>query len=91
MNGDVEFLSARARKIERALVHKGWTRIRLAEVTGYDERTIRNVLSAKAVRDQTIADICQALGIDPNHDPRNHIEIADFSIRGLPAGSVPEI
>jgi len=34
MNGGVEFLNARARKIERALVQKGWSRIRLAEVTG---------------------------------------------------------
>jgi hypothetical protein len=54
MNGsEVEFLRARARKIERALVRNGWTRVHLAELTGYDERTIRNVLSAKPVRDQT--------------------------------------
>jgi DNA-binding Xre family transcriptional regulator len=86
MNGDVDFLSARARKIERALVHKGWTRVRLAEVTGYDERTIRNVLSAKAVRDQTIADLCQALGIDAEFDPRSHIEIADLAYGEYPRG-----
>ena len=51
MNGRVEeFLIARARKIERALVRKNWTRVHLAEVTGYDERTIRNVLGAKPVQ-----------------------------------------
>lgn len=47
--------------IERALARKGWTRVRLAKATGYDERTIRNVLSGRAVRTQTILDICQAL------------------------------
>jgi hypothetical protein len=63
MNGRVEeFLIVRARKIERALVRKNWTRVHLAEVTGYDERTIRNVLGAKPVREQTVIDICQASG-----------------------------
>src|SRR5215203_2823199 len=67
MNGHVEdFLISRARKIERALVRKSWTRVHLAEITGYDERTIRNVLGAKPVRDQTVIDICQALGIEPD-------------------------
>jgi DNA-binding Xre family transcriptional regulator len=67
MNGRVqEFLISRARKIERALGRRSWTRVHLAELTGYDERTIRNVLGAKPVRDQTIIDICQALGIEPD-------------------------
>ena len=67
MNGRVEeFLIVRARKIERALVRKNWTRVPFAEVTGYDERTIRNVLGAKSVREQTIIDICEALGVAPD-------------------------
>src|SRR3954454_19197308 len=86
MNGDAEILSARARKIERALVHKGWTRIRLAEVTGYDERTIRNVLSGKVVRYQTIVDICEALGIEPDFDPHGHVEVADRLFGEYPRG-----
>jgi hypothetical protein len=86
MNGGVEFLGARARKIERALVQKSWTRIRLAEVTGYDERTIRNVLGGKAVRDQTIVDICQALGIEADLDPHGHVEVADRAYGEYPRG-----
>jgi hypothetical protein len=61
--GEADFLSARARKIERALILKNWTRVHLATLTGYDERTIRNVLGGRVVRDQTIIDISQALGI----------------------------
>ena len=77
MNGRVEeFLISRARKIERALVRKSWTRVHLAELTGYDERTIRNVLGAKPVRDQTIIDICQALGIEPElEDSSEYVEV----------------
>ena len=77
MNGRVqEFLISRARKIERALVRRSWTRVHLAELTGYDERTIRNVLGAKPVRDQTIIDICQALGIEPDlEDCSEYVEV----------------
>jgi hypothetical protein len=35
---DLEFRLARARKLERALRNKGWTRKQLAEETGYDEK-----------------------------------------------------
>src|SRR3954452_13394206 len=87
MNGRVEeFLISRARKIERALVRRSWTRVHLAELTGYDERTIRNVLGGKAVRDQTIIDICQALGIEPDLDPHGHIEVADRDYGEYPRG-----
>src|SRR5215207_5947011 len=65
MGREDEFLSARARKIERALLRKNWTRVHLADLTGYDERTIRNVLHGKPVREQTVIDICEALGIEP--------------------------
>ena len=76
-NGESDFLSARARKIERALVTKKWTRVHLANVTGYDERTIRNVLSGKAVRNQTILDISQALDIEAELEGEGHnVEVA---------------
>jgi len=39
--------------------------VHLADVTGYDERTIRNVLGGRPVRDQTVTDICEALEIEP--------------------------
>ena len=88
MNGRVqEFLISRARKIERALVRKSWTRVHLAELTGYDERTIRNVLGAKPVRDQTIIDICQALGIEPDlEDSSEYVEVADAEYGEYPRG-----
>jgi hypothetical protein len=47
------------------------------KLTGYDERTIRNILSGKPVRDQTIVDVCQVLGIEPELEQDHHIEIAD--------------
>ena len=88
MNGHVEdFLISRARKIERALVRKSWTRVYLADITGYDERTIRNVLGAKPVRDQTIIDICQALGIEPDlEDSSEYVEVADAEYGEYPRG-----
>src|SRR5215204_4313993 len=76
-NGEADFLSARARRIERALLLKSWTRVRLASLTGYDERTIRNVLNGKPVRDQTIIDISQALDIEAElEDESHHVEAA---------------
>ena len=91
MNGRVqEFLISRARKIERALVRRSWTRVHLAELTGYDERTIRNVLGAKPVRDQTIIDICQALGIEPDlEDSSEYVEVADAEY-GIRAGRIAD-
>lgn len=88
MNGRKdEFFSARANRIERALIKKNWTRVHLAEVTGYDERTIRNVLGRKLVRDQTIIDICQALGIKPElEDESQYIEVADALYGEYPRG-----
>src|SRR5215211_9011011 len=88
MNGRKdEFFSARANRIERALIKKNWTRVHLAEVTGYDERTIRNVLGRKLVRDQTIIDICQALGIEPElEDGSQYVEVADALYGEYPRG-----
>ena len=60
----VDFRRSRAAKIDQARVNKAWTRTKLAEVSGYDVRTIRTVLSGdEPVRDQTILGICKALGI----------------------------
>jgi DNA-binding Xre family transcriptional regulator len=82
-----EFLSTRARKIERALVQKNWTRVHLADLTGYDERTIRNVLGKKPVRDQTVIDICEALGIEAILEPEGqHLEVAEAKYGEYPRG-----
>ena len=48
------------------MLNKAWTRAQLAAKSGHDVRTVRTVLAGvDAVRDQTIVDICQALGIEP--------------------------
>ena len=60
-----EFRLERAKKLQRALRNKQWTRTFLASKTGYDEKTIRNVLNGMQVKDKTIVDVCQALGIEP--------------------------
>jgi hypothetical protein len=81
------FLSTRARKIERALVQKNWTRVHLADLTGYDERTIRNVLAGRPVRDQTVIDICEALGIAQILEAEGqHLEVADAKYGEYPRG-----
>ena len=76
---DLEFRLARARKLERALGNKGWTRKQLAENTGYDEKAIRNILAGEPVRDQTVVDVSQVLGIEPE---RNRAEVAEDEYGG---------
>lgn len=62
----IEFRRNRAEKMSKALMNKAWTRTKLAHETGYDVRTIRTVLGGiEPVRDQTIIDVCEALGIEP--------------------------
>lgn len=62
---DVEFRRKRAEKIAKAMLNKAWTQARLAEASGYDVRTIRNLLKGEKLRDQTIVDVCSVLGIEP--------------------------
>lgn len=62
---DLEFNLERARKIERAIQNKKWTKAELSIKTGYDSKTIRNLISGQSVRDQTVVDVCEALGIEP--------------------------
>ena len=78
-----EFRLARARKLERALRNKGWTRKQLAEETGYDEKAIRNILAGEPVRDQTVVDVSQALGIEPETDTQHdRVEVAEDEYGG---------
>jgi hypothetical protein len=80
---DSEFKLERAKKLQRALRNKQWTRTFLADKTGYDEKTIRNVLSGAQVRDKTIIDVCQALGIEPIFDDVEELtEVADAQYGG---------
>ena len=80
---DLEFRLARARKLERALRNKGWTRKQLAEETGYDEKAIRNILAGEPVRDQTVVDVSQAVGIEPETDTKHdRVEVAEDEYGG---------
>src|SRR5271166_3052481 len=73
-----EFRLERAKKLQRALRNKQWTRTFLASKTGYDEKTIRNVLNGAQVKDKTVIDVCQALSIEPIFDDFSEpIDVAD--------------
>ena len=77
-NYDLEFRLDRAKQIQRALQNKGWTRTQLASKTGYDEKTIRNLLAGQEVRDQTVIDVSQALAIVPRlENDVDNVECAD--------------
>lgn len=74
----INFRIARAAKIKEALAQKSWTQERLAKESGMDVRSVRNVLSAKSVQNQTILDICEALNIPAELDaPQAEIELSD--------------
>jgi len=76
-NSDLEFRIERAKRLERALRNKGWTRVQLAEKTGYDEKTIRNLLAGEPVRDHTIVDVSNALEVEPQLvNPYDDVDVA---------------
>jgi DNA-binding Xre family transcriptional regulator len=80
---DFEFRAERAKKLERALREKNWTRTQLASKTGYDEKTIRNLLAGHEVRDRTVFDVCQALGLEPMvEDETESVEVSDERFGG---------
>ena len=62
---ELEFRLERARIIEKALLGKKWSKTLLVQKTGYDPKTIRNLLDGHVVRDQTVIDVCQCLDIEP--------------------------
>lgn len=53
-----------AKCIEDALAERNWTKSKLAEKAGYDDRTVRNILSGYSAKYETYATICTAVGID---------------------------
>ena len=62
-----------AQRIKAAMDAKGWTQAKLADEAGYDERTIRNVLSGQSVRRRTLVHVCQAVGVDLRSDADNEV------------------
>ena len=53
-----------AQLLKSELSKRGMTQVQLAQLSGYDERTIRNVLSGAVVKDSTVYALCTALKID---------------------------
>jgi hypothetical protein len=85
---DSEFKLERAKKLQRALRNKQWTRTFLASKTGYDEKTIRNVLNGAQVKDKTIIDVCQALGVESIfNDAEEFTEVSDEQYGGYSRGT----
>lgn len=60
----VEQRLAVAQHIRRAMQAKGWTQAAVAQKSGFDERTIRNVLNGQPVRYHTIMVICETIGLN---------------------------
>lgn len=54
-------------RVEELAAQRGWGARRLAEQTGLDEKTVRNILAGRATRVDlnTIARLSEALGVGP--------------------------
>ena len=50
--------------IRTAMIEKKMTQAELADAADCHEKTIQNLLSGRAVRDQTLFDVCMVLGLD---------------------------
>jgi transcriptional regulator with XRE-family HTH domain len=50
--------------IRTAMIEKKMTQAELADASDCHEKTIQNLLSGRAVRDQTLFDVCMVLGLD---------------------------
>ncbi len=70
------------------MTSQGWTQVKLAEVSGYDERTVRNILNAKEVKPQTRHDICTAVGISIGAVNQEDDPIASIQLGGYSKASV---
>src|SRR5262247_3026103 len=50
--------------IKTAMIEKKMTQAELADAADCHEKTIQNLLAGRAVRDQTLFDVCMVLGLD---------------------------
>ncbi|MGO7987206.1 helix-turn-helix domain-containing protein [Rhizobium leguminosarum] len=55
-------------RIDRARRNQGLSYVSLAQKTGYDERTIRNLVKGQSTKNSTLWDVCQALQIHVEED-----------------------
>jgi DNA-binding Xre family transcriptional regulator len=51
-------------RIKTAMIEKKMTQAELADAADCHEKTIQNLMHGKAVRDQTLFDVCMVLGLD---------------------------
>jgi DNA-binding Xre family transcriptional regulator len=56
--------SASLHLIRTAMIEKKMTQAELADAADCHEKTIQNLLAGRAVRDQTLFDVCMVLGLD---------------------------
>ena len=63
MRTDSKF-SASLQLIKTAMIEKKMTQAELADAADCHEKTVQNLLSGRAVRDQTLFDVCMVLGLD---------------------------
>ena len=55
-----------AREIRLEMAKRGLTQIKLSEKSGYDSRTIRNILNGVRVKDSTLFEVCASLQMEPS-------------------------
>jgi DNA-binding Xre family transcriptional regulator len=56
--------SAAVQMLRTALIEKKMTQAELADAAECHEKTIQNLLGGRAVREQTLFDVCMVLGLD---------------------------
>jgi transcriptional regulator with XRE-family HTH domain len=78
--------------IRTAMIEKKMTQAELADAADCHEKTVQNLLSGRAVRDQTLFDVCMVLGLDFDkvkgawaREGRDAPEPADVEGRAAPA------
>ncbi|NJO35273.1 MAG: helix-turn-helix transcriptional regulator [Rhodospirillales bacterium] len=73
--------------IKTAMIEKKMTQAELADAADCHEKTIQNLLSGRAVRDQTLFDVCMVLGLDFDKLKRAWVT---SEARDAPDAEVPE-
>lgn len=92
MRTDSKF-SASLQLIKTAMIEKKMTQAELADAADCHEKTVQNLLSGRAVRDQTLFDVCMVLGLDFDKLKRAWAtsEARDAPEPDVPAGRVAPV
>jgi len=87
-NSRLDFRASRAEKLKAIMRRDKITQAALAKISGYDEKTIRNLLAGKVVREVTAIQVCQALGLEPQAGEHiDNIELSDIEFGGYARSS----